>query len=88
MVRELRGTVFFLRLGFIAAGAWLGWFGIGTMLLILWSYLHSLQSAGLPYLYTFSPLYTLAGQDTFLRSKLSKMNFRQRLLSANRRRQK
>lgn len=88
MVRELRGTVFFLRLGFIAAGAWLGWFGIGTMLLVLWSYLHSLQSAGLPYLYTFSPLYTLAGQDTFLRSKLSKMNFRQRLLSANRRRQK
>ncbi len=87
MVRELRGTVFFLRLGFIIAGAWLGWFGITALMLVLWAYLHSMRSVGLPYMYTFSPLYARVGQDVFLRAKLSEMNFRQRLLSANQRRQ-
>ena len=87
MVRELRGTVFYLRLGFIVAGAWLGWFGISAFLLLLWVYLHSLTSEGLPYMYTFSPLYSLVGQDVFLRAPLSKMNFRQQKVSDNRRRQ-
>ncbi len=87
MVRELRGTVFFLRLGFITAAAWLGWFGISALLLVLWVYLHSLKTVGLPYMYTFSPLYSLAKQDVFLRSKIPFMNFRQGKLSKNRRRQ-
>lgn len=87
MVRELRGTVFFLRLGFITAGAWLGWFGISALLLVLWAYLHSLKTVGLPYMYTFSPFYSLAGQDVFLRARIPKMKFRQRLLSVNQRRQ-
>ena len=87
MVRELRGTVFFLRLGFITAGAWLGWFGISALLLILWAYLHSLKTVGLPYMYTFSPFYSLAGQDVFVRARIPKMKFRQQLLSDNQRRQ-
>ena len=87
MVRELRGTVFYLRLGFIAAGAWLGWFGISALLLMLWVYLHSLTTLGLPYMYTFSPLYSLVKQDVFLRSKIPFMKFRQRKVTENHRRQ-
>ena len=88
MVRELRGTVFFLRFGFIAAGAGLGWYGLGALSLVVWAYLHSLRSVGVPYMYTFSPFYALAGQDVFRRVRLSRMNFRQWLLSVNRRRQR
>lgn len=87
MVRELRGSVFFLRLAFIVAAAWLGWFGMGALLLVLWVYLHSLKTEGLAYMYTFSPLYSLVGQDVFLRAKIPFMNFRQRKLTDNFRRQ-
>ncbi len=87
MVRELRGAVFFLRLGAIAAGALLGWFGLFAVLLCLWMYLHSVQSFGIPYLYTFSPFYKRAKQDVFAREKIPFMNFRQSLFSKNKKRQ-
>lgn len=88
MVRELRGTVFFLRIGFVIAGAWLGWFGISALAICLWTYLHSLTSENVPYMYTFSPFYSLAGQDVFVRSKIPFMNFRQKKFSENRKRQR
>lgn len=87
MVRELRGTVFFLRIGSIIAGAWLGWFGIGALMLVLWCYLHSLQFLGVEYMYTFSPFYRHADQDVFVRAKIPFMNFRQRKFTDNIKRQ-
>ncbi len=87
MVRELRGTVFFLRFAFILAGAWLGWFGVSALFVCLWCYLHSLQSDGVPYMYTFSPFAKAAGQDVFIRAKIPFMNFRQSRFSSNRKRQ-
>lgn len=87
MVGGLRGTVFFLRLGFIAAGALLGWFGILALGACLWVYLHSLNSCGVPYMYTFSPFYSLAEQDVFFRAKIPFMNFRNKKFSENRKRQ-
>ncbi len=83
MVRQLRGTVFFLRAGFILAGAWLGLFGVAALSGALWCYLHSLSTQNIPYLYTFSPLYVHAAQDAFWRGKIPFMNFRQRCMSDN-----
>ncbi|MBR5783520.1 MAG: spore germination protein [Clostridia bacterium] len=87
MVRELRGTVFFLRLGLVAAAAGWGLFGIAGTMLVLWCYLHSLCSFGVEYMYTFSPLYLRAAQDVFFRGKIRFMNFRQKKFSHNRKRQ-
>ncbi len=87
MVGHLRGTVFFLRLGFIAAGALWGWFGILGLGFGVWCYLHSLSSFGVPYMYTFSPFYALVKQDVFARAKIPFMNFRNRKFSQNRKRQ-
>ena len=87
MVRELRGTVFFLRIGCIIAGAWLGWFGIGALMLTLWCYLHTLEMFGVEYMYTFSPFYRHARQDVFSRAKIPLMNFRQRKFTDNIKRQ-
>ena len=87
MVGRLRGTVFFLRLGFIAAGALFGLFGIGALFLCLWCYLHSMQSFGIPYMYTFSPFYSLMHQDVFARAKIPFMNFRPSKFTKNRKRQ-
>ena len=87
MVGDLRGTVFFLRLGFIVAGAMLGWFGLLALGGCLWAYLHSRHHFGVEYMYTFSPLYPLVGQDVFCRAKIPFMNFRPKKFSKNKKRQ-
>lgn len=87
MVRELRGSVFFLRLGFILMGAWLGLFGVAALTAVLWCYLHSLKTQGLEYMYTFDPFYRHVSQDAFLRGKIPFMNFRQNKMTKNTKRQ-
>ena len=55
MVRQLRGTVFFLRIGFLLAGAWLGLAGIAAGWAATHVYLCSLRSFGAPYFRAATP---------------------------------
>ncbi len=87
MIREMRGSILLLRFAFILAAAAGGMFGVYTALLLLWCYLHRKKSFGVPYMYTATPFYRYARQDTAIRAPLSKMNYRQGKMTDNTKRQ-
>ncbi len=85
MVQELKGAVFYLRLGGIFSGAILGLPGVTSVAIILLVSLASMHSMGISYLYTFGE--RNGKQDTLLRTPYWKMNERQWKFTQNRRRQ-
>lgn len=87
MIRELRGSILLLRFAFIVSAAAFGLFGVYTAFILLWCYLHRKKSFGLPYMYTATPFYRHAAQDTAIRAPLSRMNFRQNKMTQNTKRQ-
>ncbi|MBQ7095310.1 MAG: spore germination protein [Clostridia bacterium] len=86
MVKDLKGAVFFLRLGALLAAAIFGLAGLFLMAVCLLLHLASLSSLGVPFLYTLDP--KNGNQDTLIRMPYWRMIARQRRFSANNRRQK
>lgn len=86
MVKDLKGAVFYLRLGCILSGAVFGLPGISAFAVFVLLHLASLESMGIPFLYTLGR--NNGRQDTFFRTPYWDMIYRQKRFSTNRRRQK
>lgn len=86
MVKDLKGPVFYLRLGAILAGAVFGLPGLALMAVATLLHLASLNSLGVPFLYTLG--HKSGCQDTFFRTPYWRMVWRQERFTANQRRQK
>ena len=86
MVKDLKGAVFYLRLIAVIAGAVFGLPGVALVAIGLMLHLASLQSMGVPFLYTLG--HKTGCQDTFFRAPYWRMNDRQKRFTANIRRQK
>lgn len=86
MVKDLKGSVFYLRLGAIVAGAVFGLPGLALMTVATLLHLASLNSLGVPFLYTLG--HKSGCQDTFFRTPYWRMIWRQERFTSNKRRQK
>ena len=86
MVKDLKGAVFYLRLGSILSGAVFGLPGVFLMALATLLHLASLKSMGVPFLYTMGK--KSGCQDTFFRVPYWRMLFRQSRFTSDERRQK
>lgn len=86
MVKDLKGPVFYLRLGAILSGAVFGLPGLALMAVAMLLHLASLHSLGVPFLYTLG--HKSGCQDTFFRTPYWRMIWRQERFTANQRRQK
>ena len=75
-----------LRILFLVAGWWLGFFGILVLGLGALLYLNSLRSFGIPYFMPFSPVVIKQFKDVFVRFPLWSLQKRPKQLSRNRRR--
>lgn len=86
MIKDLKGAVFYLRLGSILIGAVFGLPGIAVFGAALLMYLGSLHSLGVPFLYTMGR--KSGSQDTLLRTPYWHMIWRQNRFTDNTRRQR
>ncbi len=86
MVRDLKGPVFYFRLAGILLAFFWGLPGVAIVGIYLLMHLASLNSLGVPYLYTMDR--KIGDQDTLIRMPYWKMIWRQKQLSRNERRQK
>ncbi len=86
MVKDLKGPVFYLRLGSILSGAVFGLPGLALMMAGTLLHLATLHSLGVPFLYTMGR--KSGCQDTFFRTPYWRMIWRQARFTANERRQK
>ena len=86
MVKDLKGAVFYLRLGAILFGAIFGIAGIAAFGVATLLHLASIESMGVPYLYTLGK--ENGDQDTVVRMPYWKMIYRQRKFTDNMRRQR
>lgn len=86
MIKDLKGAVFYLRLGVIIAGAVFGLPGVALAAVALLLGLASMHSMGVPFLYTLG--HKNGSQDTVFRTPYWRMIYRQTKFTANKRRQK
>lgn len=86
MIKDLKGAVFYLRLGVILAGAVFGLPGVALAAVALLLGLSSMHSMGIPFLYTLGR--KSGEQDTLFRAPYWRMIYRQRRFTADERRQK
>mgnify|MGYP002556364838 CR=1 FL=1 len=75
-----------LRILFLVAGWWMGFFGILVLGLVALLYLNSLRSFGIPYFMPFSPVVIQQFKDVFVRFPLWSLQKRPEQLSHNHRR--
>ena len=85
MVKDLKGPVFYLRIGSILAGAIFGLPGIAAVSAVTLLHLAGLNSFGVPYLYTLGK--KSGKQDTMFRVPYWRMIWRQAAFTKNSRRQ-
>ncbi|MBQ8894007.1 MAG: spore germination protein [Clostridia bacterium] len=86
MVKDIKGAVFYLRLGSILAGAIFGLPGVALIGVGALMHLASLHSMEIPFLYTLGK--KSGSQDTFFRTPYWRMLYRQNRFTSNIRRQK
>ncbi len=86
MVKDLKGAVFYLRLGVILAGAIFGLPGIAFSAVFVLLHLAGIHSFGVPFLYTLGR--ESGSQDTLVRTPYWKMIWRQVRFTENERRQR
>lgn len=85
-VPELADTFSILRLALLLAGSVLGLFGVIVFLVLILTYLCSLQSYGTPYLAPFAPLITSDLKDAIIKDSIKGMGKRPYSVSTNNRR--
>ena len=87
MVSSLKGTVLYIRALFIVMAALLGIAGIFLAMILLLINLYDNESLGVPYMYCTSIFNKSTYQDTFLRTPIWNMNYRQKRFTDNLKRQ-
>lgn len=87
MVPNLKGAVFYIRLGSIILSAVAGLSGFFVSLILLFLLLSSMTSLGVPITYMYSLFSKKTRYDTFFRAPIYKMNFRWQPFSTNQKRQ-
>ena len=85
MVKDIKGPVFYLRIASILSGAIFGLPGIAAASVVMLLHLASIDSLGVPYLYTLGK--RSGKQDTMFRVPYWRMLWRQRAFTQNERRQ-
>lgn len=87
MVSSLKGTVIYIRALYIVMAALLGIAGVFLATILLLINLYDYESIGVPYMYCTSVFNKETYQDTFFRTPIWNMNYRQKRFTDNIKRQ-